>query len=243
MSWPQKMPVLISTDMSSLPFNDKKGCPPNFHKRSAYTSRKGHRVPPRCVRSATVYRESRKNYTRRVLAKQAERLKAIGKSATYKKGCPPGKIERRGYVRKFGTSILSRGYTVKRVSGKQYRVYPAKSSVYVKPGCVKDRGLPGKLGPPRQGLGGIPTRQRLVGPGEGFGPMRKGELKKHGYVYSEPDHVRHEALNKAVKEFGALGVFHKLDAITKLSKRTAPRASHVFKDDRAWLLRHYKLKV
>lgn len=221
------MPALISkSDMMSLPFNERKGCPPNFHKRTAYTSKRGHRVPPRCVRSTTVYRETRKNFTRRTLAKQTERLKAIGKSATYKKACPPGKIERRGYVRKFGTSILRKGYTVKRVSGKQYRVYPERSSVYVKPGCVKDRGLPGKLGP-----------------GEGFGPMRKGELKKHGYIYSEPDHVRHEALNKAVKEFGALGVFHKLDAIAKLSKRTAPRASHVFKDDRAWLISHYKLKA
>jgi len=151
----------------------------------------------------------------------------MGKSATSKREkCPPGKIERRGYVRKFGSSILRKGYTVKRATGRHYRVYPERSSVYVKAGCVKDRGLPGKLGP-----------------GEGFGAMRKGELKKHGYVYSEAEHVRHEALNKAVKEFGALGVFHKLDAIAKLSKRTAPEASSIFKKDREWLTSHYKLKA
>jgi len=150
----------------------------------------------------------------------------LGKTATRKEKCPPGKIERRGYVRKFGSSVIRKGYTVKRASGKQYHVYPKNPSVYVKPGCVKDRGLPGKLIP-----------------GEGFGPMRKGELKKYGYVYLKPEHVRHEALNKAIKEFGAIGVYHKLDAITKLSKRTAPEASKVFKGDREWLIRHHKIRA
>ena len=210
----------------TLPYDEEKGCPPKYHKRASFTSKSGHRVPPRCVRSTTVYKESRKNFTRRVLAKQEERLKTIGKSATRRLKCPQGKIERRGYVRKFAKDVLQKGYTVHRASGKQYRIYPEKSSVYVKASCVKDRGLPGKLGP-----------------GEGFGPMHKGELKKYGYVYLEPTHVRHEALNKAVKEFGALGVFHKLDAIAKLSKRTVPEASKVFKDDREWLTSHYKLKA
>jgi len=213
--------------MESIPYDDKKGCPDRFHKRSAYTSRSGRRVGPRCVKSTTIYRETRKNYARRARSKQTERLRALGKTATLKSKCPPGKIERHGYVRKFGSSILRKGYTVKRATGKQYRVYPKNPSVYVKPGCVKDRGLPGKL-PPGE---------------EGFGPMRKGELKKHGYAYYKPDHVRHEALNKAIKEFGALGVYHKLDAIAKLSKHTVPKASAVFKADREWLRKHHSLKA
>jgi len=217
------MPVLISMEQRSLPFIESKGCPAGFHKRASFITRKGHRVAPRCVKSTTVYAESRKNYTRRVLAKQVSRLKSMGKQATSKLRCPPGKIQRHGYVRRFGPSVLKRGYTVKRASG-QYRIYPEKSSVYVKPSCVKDRGLPGTLSP-----------------GQGFGPMRKGELKKHGYVYEEPEHVRHEALNKAIKEFGPLGVFHKLDAIAKLSKRTAPKASRVFKEDLDWLISQHKL--
>lgn len=216
------MPALIRK--MSLPFNENKGCPDGFHKRSSYTSKLGHRISPRCVKSTTVYRESHKNFTRRVLSTQARRLKSIGKSATAKLHCPPGKVERRGYVRKFGQSILQKGYTVHRTGGKDYRIYPAKSSVYVHPSCVKDRGLPGKLSP-----------------GEGFGPIRKGELKKYGYTFVEPTHVRHEALNKAVKEFGALGVYHKLDAIAKLSKRTVPKASKVFREDRQWLTDNYKL--
>ena len=212
--------------VGSLPFNDKKGCPPGYHKRASYTSKKGHRVHPRCVRSTSVYAESRKNYSRRILARQKSRLNSIGKSATKKINCPPGQVERKGYVRKFAPNIIQKGYTVKRHSGKDYRIYPERSTVYVKPSCVKDRGLPGKLGP-----------------GEGFGPIRKGELKKHGYIYDESVEKRRDAIKDAIKEFGALGVFHKLDAIAKLSRRTAPEAAEAFRKDRDWLKSHYKLKA
>lgn len=212
--------------VGSLPYDDKKGCPTGYHKRSSFTSKLGHRVGPRCVRSQTTYAESRKNFTRRVLARQAARLKTAGKSATAKMHCPAGYVERKGYVRRFDTSILKKGYTVKRSKGKGYRIFPDRASVYVKPSCVKDRGLPGKLAP-----------------GEGFGALRKGELKKHGYAYDEPLHVREAALRRAVVEFGALGVFRKLDVIAKLSKHTVPEAAKVFKADREWIKDHYKLKA
>ena len=210
----------------SLPYDDKKGCPPGYIKRKSYTSRAGHRVSPRCIRSTSGLSESRKNYIRRTLAKQTARLKTAGKSATRKIKCPPGEIERRGYVRKFATSIRKRGYTVKRKSGKVYRIYPEVESVYVKPGCVKDRGLPGKLAP-----------------GEGFGPLKKGDLKKYGYIYTAESQDRHAALRKAIKEFGALGVYRRLDAVAKLSKRTVPKASEVFVVDRNWIKNNFSLKA
>jgi len=212
--------------VGSLPFDEKKGCPSGFHKRSSYTSKLGHRVPPRCVKSTTIYNNSRKNFTRRYMQKQEHRLKTIGKSSTRKITCPPGKVERRGYVRKFGSTIRKQGYSVHKASGKVYRIYPERGSVYVKPGCVKDRGLPGKLPP-----------------GQGFGILRKGELKKHGYVYNKSSDSRHDALKAAIKEFGPLGVYHKLDAVAKLSKRTVPEASRIFKEDREWLKRKYELKA
>ena len=216
----------ISRMTGSIPFNDKKGCPAGYHKRTAYTSKLGHRVSPRCVKSTTVYTESHKNYTRRVLAKQQARLKNAGKDNAPHIKCPPGEIERRGYVRRFDAEILQKGYTVKRRTGKGYRIQPKKANVYVKPVCVKDRGLVGKLNP-----------------GEGFGPIRKGELKKHGYVYLENDDKRKAAIKSAIGEFGALGVFRKLDVIAKLSLRTNPDAHAVFKEDRDWLKAHYKLKA
>jgi hypothetical protein len=68
-------------------------------------------------------------------------------------------------------------------------------------------------------------------------------LKKHGYVYESSRGARHHALNKAMREFGALGVYRKLDAVAKLSKNRVPKAAHVFKEDRDWIRRHYKLEA
>jgi hypothetical protein len=123
---------------------------------------------------------------------------------------------------------MKKGYTVKRAHGKHYHINPKKTSVYVKPTCVKDKGNP---------------RVKAPGPGEGIGPLRKGELKKHGYIYVKHREERHSALRKAIKEFGPLGVYRKLDAITKLSKYSVPDASRVFKDDREWVKRHYDLHM
>ena len=88
---------------------------------------------------------------------------------------------------------------------------------------MKNVGLPGK-GPKK---------------GKGFGPLRKGELKKHGYSFRNPEITRKAALNSAVKEFGALGVYHKLDAVAKLAVRAAPNAAKTFKADRNWIKQRY----
>ena len=198
----------------SLPFDEKKGCPPGFHKRSSYTSKRGHHVSRRCVRTDT-----RHNYSRRVLQRQKERFEDRGKSRTSKLHCGPGKIIRHGYVRRFGSTIMRKGYTVKKASGKEYHVNPGKRSVYVKPACIKDKSDPG--------------------PGKGIGPLRKGELKKHGYSFRANSATRHSALRKAVAEYGALGVFHKLGAVRELTKRTLPGASQVYEADEKWVRRSF----
>lgn len=212
----------------SLPYDEQKGCPPGFHKRNSYTSKLGHRVSPRCVKAQTPYAESRKNFTQRIQRRQDTRLKVIGKSPEKTLHCPPGKISRKGYVRRFGTSVMKKGYTVKKHSGKEYHIKPDKKSVYVKPGCVKDRGNP---------------KVKAPAPDKVVGYLRKGELKKHGYVYVKDREERHAALKKAIEEFGALGVYHKLDIIAKLSKYRVPNAARVFKEDRDWLRSHYQLHM
>ena len=185
-----------------------------------YKSSSGRVVPPRCVRATTVYANTSKEFKRGVTQKAARRLKSHGVTNTtvnVRKACPPGQILRKAYVRRFRTNIRERGYTVKRGS-QLYKAYPRATSTVVQAACVKDKGLPGK------------------GPQE-IAPLRKGELLKYGYTFRKSDLDRHEALRKAVKEFGALGVYRKLDAVAKLSVRAAPRASAIFKKDRNWVKR------
>lgn len=202
----------------SLSYNAERGCPSGYHKRMTYKSPLGKVVPPRCVRSTSVYSESSKEFKRGVTQKAAKRLRAAGVTNTtvnVRKACPPGKILRKAYVRRFRTNIREKGYTVKR-GNIVYRAYPKSSSTIVQAACVKDKGLPGK------------------GP-QSIAPLRKGELLKYGYSYRKSDLLRHEALRQAAKEFGALGVYRKLNAVAKLSVRAAPEASAVFKKDRDWV--------
>jgi hypothetical protein len=140
-------------------------------------------------------------------------------------GCPKGYIMRRGYTRKFRPSVRATGFTVRR-KGTVYTVRPKANTIRVEAACIKNRGLPGK-GPKE---------------GEGIGKLRKGELIKYGYQYRLSDSLRQAALKKAIKRFGALSVYRKLDAVAKLSLRTAPDASKIFTRDRNWVQENFELK-
>jgi hypothetical protein len=146
--------------------------------------------------------------------------------ATRKNNCPAGYIKRRAYTRKFSSSVKAAGFTVRR-KGKVYTVRPKANAITVASACIVDRGLPGKG--PREGE-------------EGIGKLRKGELLKYGYQYRLSDSARHTALKKAIKRYGALSTYRKLDAVAKLSLRTAPDASLVFARDRNWIKENYELK-
>ena len=135
-----------------------------------------------------------------------------------RKNCPAGMIRKKGYVRKYSTAVKEHGYTVKKKNGKEYRIRPKASEMYVESQCVKNTGLPGK------------------GPAL-FGPLRKGELAKHGYSFRKSNAERHAALRKSIDEYGAAGVYRKLNAVTKLFQRTHPTYSARFKEDREWVHR------
>lgn len=204
----------------SIPYNSGKGCPSGYHKRAGYKTSTGSYVPPRCVKATTRYAESSKNFKRRTLRKPAARLASAHVKPTSmntRKVCPTGFILRKAYVRKYTTGIRQKGYTVRK-GDKKYRAYPTSGSTIVKASCIKDRGKEGK------------------GP-QAIGPLRRGELLKHGYTYRKPSADRHSALRKAVKEFGALGVYRKLNAVAKLSSRSEPQIAKVFKEDRNWVKR------
>jgi hypothetical protein len=191
----------------SLPYNQTKGCKEGYHKREAYTTILGTRVPARCIRSTTVYKNTK---TRKRANIYIPSIKTLARKA-----CPPGMIEKRAYTRKFSNNVKQRGYTVRKSSGAVYTVRPKVNSITVKAGCIKNTGK-------------SKSRGRI-------GTLRKGELSKFGYSFRTSEDTRHSALRQAVNEFGVLGVYRKLDAVAKLSKTTLPEASRIFKTDRNWV--------
>lgn len=215
-------------EAKSLPYNEKKGCPAGYHKRSSFLSVLGHRVGTRCVRSTTTYKNSSKEFKTKTLERMTRRLRGIHipriRSLERQGKCPPGQIERKAYVRKYTTAVRERGFTVRRASGTTYKVYPKAQAALVGPKCVKDEGKPGK------------------GP-QAIGPLRKGELAKHGYGFRKPERERHGALRRAILTYGALGVYRKLDAVAKLMERSAPEAAKVFGKDRNWVRGHFSIKA
>ena len=136
-----------------------------------------------------------------------------------KRECPPGQISRASYVRHITSRVRREGYLRKTKSGKTIKVHPRGTAVRVKASCIKDRGKSGKLGPGNARIG----------------PLKRGELKKFGYVYKLPEEPRRAALQRAVQALGPLNVFHKLDAVSKLTVLTSPRASAVFTADKNWV--------
>ena len=152
-------------------------------------------------------------------------LKSTRKRLGLNKSCPPGYVLRAPYTRKFSSTVKRSGFNVQK-RGKTVRVYPTAGSTLVKASCIKNRGLPGKG--PRTG--------------KGIGPLKEGELSRYGYKARSSEEARHKALKKAIEVYGALNVYRKLDAVAKLTLRTAPEAHRIFKADRSWVQNHYVLK-
>jgi hypothetical protein len=117
-------------------------------------------------------------------------------------------------------TIRRNSYTRKSASGKESRVLSA---------CIKDVGLPGK---------------GFKGDGPGIGLLEEGELSKFGYehVVHLSTNDRHTALTKAVKEYGSLTVFRKLNAVYVLTKYTSPATSILFLRDRNWVKRTFGIR-
>jgi len=99
---------------------------------------------------------------------------------------------------------------------------------FVRARCIRDVGNPGK------GFQGI---------GPGIGPLRKGDLTKFGYehVVSMSPLKRKVALAKAVRAYGSLTVWRKLNALYVYTRNTAPESSALFDEDRNWVREKYGL--
>jgi hypothetical protein len=216
---------MIQTHLKATMSNRRRKCPPGYTRRHGYTRKNtGTHVKGTCIRSTSPYVNNfkRKMATRKMGLKA--RLSRRGKPVSgTRKRCPKGQIARASYVRRISSNVAQKGYTKKVRSGKIVTIFPKQKSTFVKAACVKDVGKPGKL------PAGAPQ----------IGPLRKGELAKHGYSYKLPESVRRIALEKAVKEYGALNTYRKLNAVSKLTVRTSPTASSTFAADRNWIRSKY----
>lgn len=74
-----------------------------------------------------------------------------------------------------------------------------------------------------------------------IGPLKKGTLSQFGYSIDQIMTVRRQAVKKAVKKYGALAIFRKLNAVATLQKNSSPENSKKFKADAAWLKKEYQL--
>lgn len=77
-------------------------------------------------------------------------------------------------------------------------------------------------------------------------PVSKGKLSKFGYSTGKSYTVRHRALNKAVKEYGALNVHQKLNAQVILRKNAnintkKGKTRKVFKEDADWVRQNFNV--
>jgi len=74
-----------------------------------------------------------------------------------------------------------------------------------------------------------------------IGPLKHGMLTKFGYHPVEAKTNRRKALHRAItkgKEL-PLAVFRRLMAISTLTKRMAPRAHRIYKQDAMWVRQKY----
>lgn len=119
------------------------------------------------------------------------------------------------------TGTIQRSAYVRIRSGKRQ---------YVPASCIPDVGNPGK---------GIPTGA------PGIGALRKGDLTQFGYtdVTSMSEGRRHLALAKAVRTYGALSIWRKLNAVYVYTRNTSPASSRIFKADRDWIKATYGIQA
>lgn len=108
----------------------------------------------------------------------------------------------------------------RKITRKAYTARRGKKTIRVTAKRILDRGAPGKW-------------QTIHGPG--IGEMKEGLLTSVGYSTKKNKTLRRKAIRKAVRKYGPLSTFRKLNAISTLTKRTSKGKSQTFKNDRNWV--------
>jgi len=112
--------------------------------------------------------------------------------------------------------------TVRRKDGTSYSYIRKAGKTRVRPVPIPDVGAAGK-GP------------KLIG------KLKKGMLTQYGYHPVEAMTNRRKSLSKGISQGETpLAVSRRLLAISTLTKRTAPRASRIYKQDAKWIKSKFK---
>lgn len=112
--------------------------------------------------------------------------------------------------------------TVRRKDGTSYSYIRKAGKTRVRAVPIPDVGAAGK-GP------------KLIG------KLKKGMLTQYGYHPVEAKTNRYKSLSKGIKQGEQpLAVFRRLQAISTLTKSTAPRASRIYKADSKWIKSKFK---
>lgn len=193
--------------------------------RRAYTTKKGTKVPARCIKATSfeTVKTGRKSRARTSSLKESvgtkeyialQKVKKMGKK--FPTSCPRGEIlrkayERKAYIRKDGTKV--------------------KATV-VAPGCIKDRGAVGKG--PKAIV--IDPRDRLL--------SSAGYTKIKDMTKEERRSVLRKLVERLEKKYNARiaynSVIQRLNARGNLLVRTSPEDSKRFKEDRDYVSKMYK---
>jgi hypothetical protein len=110
--------------------------------------------------------------------------------------------------------------------------------VHVKPTTYRRKGKTVKR------KGHTYRRKDLGKPGKGprlIVIKEKGALTKHGYSVKKSEAARHRALASAIREFGALDVYRKLNAQYVFRKNYDPGNAARFKADAEWVKDNFKV--
>ena len=124
---------------------------------------------------------------------------------------------RKSHVRRVTRKVVR----VHRKDGTSYTYVRKSSTTKVRPSYAYDVGTIGQ------------SKSRI-------GPLKHGMLTRFGYHPVEAKTNRRKALSKGVsKGEEPLAVMRRLIAISTLTKRTAPRASRIYKQDAMWVRSKY----
>lgn len=193
--------------------------------RRSYTTKKGTKVPSRCIKTTSMdtLKTGKRSSSRVASLKESvgtkeyfalQKVKKSGKK--YPKSCPEGEILRKAYERK--------AYT--RKDGVK-----VKASV-VAPGCIKDRGAEGKG--PKAIV--IDPKDRLL--------SNAGYKKVKDLTVKERHSILKGLVERLERKYGARiaynSVIQRLNSRANLLVRTSPENSRIFKEDMNYISKMYK---